>query len=303
MDREEAKHRMRTPPAPEDGGSRPHGAESANLLGRLLVEQGKIQESDVERVVDYARRKHLRFGEAAVKLRLISRHDLEHAVAAQFDYPYLARDTGGYSSKLVAAFEPFSLKGQALRNLRSQLLLRWHSDAHQTLAVVSPDDKETSSYIAANLAIVFSQLGQRALLVDADLPNARQHELFRVKNDVGLSAVLVSRAAVASVTKKLSLFRDLYIIPAGAPPPNPTELLGRRELLKMMTELRHQYDVIIFDAPPVSANSGAELIAGACGSALAVLRKNRTYVSDATSLMDAVREAGADIVGSVMANP
>ena len=278
------------------------GKDAGNQLGRLLVDQGKIKEHDIERILKYARKKQLRFGEAATKLRLISRPDLEHAMATQFDYPYLEKGAGTFSRELVAAFEPFSQKGQALRILRAQLMLRWYSEGHRTLAIVGSDPGEGCSYIAANLAIVFSQLGQRTLLVDADLQNGRQHKLFGVKNDVGLSAVLVGRTSFESVVKPLVLLRDLSIVPAGAPPPNPGELLGRKELTDIIPELRQQYDVVIFDTPPVTANLGAEAVAGACGSALVVLRKNRTRLSSAGALMQQMHGTGAEVlvIGSVM---
>ncbi len=274
--------------------------DSGNLLGQLLVDQGKIKEVDIERILKYARKKHVRFGVAATKLRLISSHDLEHAMAAQFDYPYLEAGAGGYSNELVAAFKPFSQKGQALRILRAQLLLRWHSKGENALAVVGSHDREGCSYLAANLAVVFSQLGHRTLLVDADLQQARMHKMFGVKNDVGLSAVLVGRAEVESVVNELVLFRGLTLLPAGAPPPNPGELLGRKELQDLIPQLRSQYDVVIVDTPPVNANYGAATVAGACGNALVVMRKNRTKLADAEVLMQEMRGAGAEVVGTVL---
>ena len=154
------------------------GDDYQNRLGQVLVDHGKIGERDIERILKYARKKRLRFGEAASRLRLVSHDDIERAMAAQFDYPYLEKGAGGYPSELVAAFEPFSKKGRALRILRAQLLSHWHSDENRTLAIIAPSQREGCSYIAANLAVAFSQLGQRTLLVDANLQHARQHKKF-----------------------------------------------------------------------------------------------------------------------------
>jgi chain length determinant protein tyrosine kinase EpsG len=274
-----------------------------NRIGQLLVDQGKIKEQDIERILKYSRKKQLRFGEAATKLRLITRLDLELAMATQFDYPYLEKGAGGYSRELVSAFSPFSQKGQAIRLLRAQLLLRWQPDVDKTLAVVGADAGEGSSYIAANLAVVFSQLGHRTLLVDADLQNGRQHRIFGAKNDLGLSSVLVGRVAYESVIAPLVLFRSLSLIPSGAAPPNLGELLGRKELPELVAKLRDQYDVIIIDTPPVSSNLGAEAIASSCGSALLVLRKDVTRLTNANTLlhrMHDVRGTEVRVVGSVM---
>jgi protein-tyrosine kinase len=290
-----------TDSATEETGGRPQGS----LIGLLLLQQGKIKDRDIERILTYARKKNLRFGEAAVKLRLISSVDLDRAIATQFDYPYLEKGAGGYSAvgekELVAAFSPFSEKGQTLRVLRAQLLLHGISSERHALAIVGSQPREGCSYIAANLAVTFSQLGQRTLLIDADLQNGRQHKLFGVKNDVGLSAALVGHASFESVTRKLLLFRDLSFIPAGAPVPNPNELLGRSELNTAFSVLRDQYDLVVFDTAPLLKAHGAELVASLCGSALVVLRKDHTRLRDAEVLMDQLRNRRAlDIVGSVM---
>jgi receptor protein-tyrosine kinase len=280
---------------------RPRGS----MIGLLLVQQGKIKDRDIERILTYARKKNMRFGEAAVKLRLISSLDLDRAVATQFDYPYLEKGAGGYSAvgekELVAAFSPFSEKGQTLRVLRAQLLLHGISTERHALAVVGSQPREGCSYIAANLAVTFSQLGQRTLLIDADLQYGRQHKLFGIKNDIGLSAALVGHASFESVTRKLSLFRDLSFIPCGAPVPNPNELLGRPELQTAFASLREHYEVVIFDTAPLVKAIGAELVASLCGSALVVVRKDHTRLREAEAMMQHLRNRGdIDILGSVM---
>ena len=273
---------------------------STKMLGLSLVDQGKIRSSDIEKILGYAHKHGLRFGAAAVKLRLISREDLDEAVAAQFDYPYLGKEARGISKELVAAFRPFSAKGEAMRTLRAQLMLRWFSEGKRTLAVVGSHAKSGGSYIAANLAVVCSQLGERTLLVDADLRSGRQHTLFGVKNEIGLSGALIGRASLESVIKPLALFRGLSLLPSGAPPPNPGELLERSELSTIVSALREDYSVILFDAPPMNVGSGAEFVAAACGGALVVLRKNRTPLSEAAKLMERIRALDAEVVGSVL---
>lgn len=273
---------------------------STKMLGLSLVDQGKIKSGEIEKILGYAHKHGLRFGEAAVKLRLITREDLNEAVAAQFDYPYLGKEARGISKELVAAFRPFSEKGEALRTLRAQLMLRWFSEGRKALAIVGPHAKAGSSYIAANLAVVCSQLGERTLLVDADLKGGRQHTLFGVKNEVGLSGALIGRASLDAIIKPLPLFRGLSLLPSGAPPPNPGELLERGEFANIISSLCEEYSVVLFDAPPMNVGSGAEFVAARCGGALVVLRKNRTPLSVANKLIERVRGLDADIVGSVL---
>jgi Mrp family chromosome partitioning ATPase len=96
------------------------------------------------------------------------------------------------------------------------------------------------------------------------------------------------------------VFRALSIMPSGAQPPNPVELMGRRELPALLADLRSQYDVVIVDTPSMEMRTGAEMIARACGSALVVARKNHTLVADAQNLTDALHSSGTKIVGTTL---
>lgn len=280
------------------------GRESAgdieNSIGQILVRQRKLSVRDVNRALAHAERKHLRFGDAAVKLGLITRQDLEHAVAAQFDYPYLEPGAEGYSSKLVAAFEPFGAKGTALRVLQARLAEQWFSRGHRALAVIGPSGYDGCSYVAANLAVVFSQQGRETVLVDANLRKPGLHRLFNLPNGVGLSSALVGRVSVDSVTTRLPLFRGLSLVTAGITPPNVYDLFWRPELADIVATLRERYSVVLFDTPPYSVGLGSENLARHTGSALLVIRKDHTRAIDAQDLSDSILRAGGEIVGTAM---
>ena len=99
-------------------------------------------------------------------------------------------------------------------------MLRWFDaeTGHKALAVVSPDAGEGRSFIAANLAVVFSQLGERTLLIDADLRNPSQHQLFRLPNKLGLSSILAGRAELEETVTRIPGLIDVSVMPAGATP-------------------------------------------------------------------------------------
>lgn len=275
-------------------------SNASRLLGEVLVQQGKLKPGEIQRILEHAERKNLSFGDAAVALRLISRADREHAVAEQFDYPYLVKGTGGHSSKLVAAYDPFSRKGERYRNLRAKLLLRWDGSHRKTLAVVAPKDSASSYLIAANLAVTFSQSGTRTLFVDADFSSSRRKKLFRLENEQGLSAVLLGRSPIKAAVQPLQQFRNLSILPSGSAPPNPGDLMARQQWAEMIAELRRSFQVIIFNSPPFEDNAGAEIVARRCGSVLLVVQKNKTYLSDVKSLLGALRDSDSEVVGSVI---
>jgi chain length determinant protein tyrosine kinase EpsG len=269
-------------------------------LGQVFVRQGRIGEKDVERVLAYSERRRLRFGEAAVKLGLVSRQELNRGIAAQFGYPYLEPGAGGYSPRLVAAYDPFCARGEAFRALRLRLHEAWLAGGYPAMAVVGPTGRDGGSYVAANLAVAFSQAGESTVLVDASLKNPAQHLLFRAGGAPGLSAVLAGRATPEGATIRLPLFRDLSLLPAGVVPPNAADLLGRAELARVIVGLRQRHAVVLVDAPSFAGGIGAERVAQRCGGALVVIRQDHTRLVDARGLIAAVQGLGAAVAGSVM---
>ncbi|MFO1320290.1 MAG: chain length determinant protein tyrosine kinase EpsG [Burkholderiales bacterium] len=270
-------------------------------IGAMLIDAGKISAEDAERILRHAKEKSLRFGDAAMSLRLATETDIQQVLARQFDYPYLLPGQSDVSPEVVAAWTPFNQQVEALRALRSQLLLRWFTGApaQRSLAVVSPDRGDGRTHLAANLAVVFSQMGERTLLVDADLRGARQHELFGVKNSVGLSTVLAERARSEAI-QRVPGFVDLSILPAGPTPPNPLELLGRGTFGDLIQQSVTQFDVVIIDTPAAAFGSDYQLVAQQAKGALAVARLNRTPLDACKVLAEEIRAAGAAVVGGVV---
>ena len=287
-------------PTAVSGKNEPSQLTADRRLGQILVEQGKLSASDVDRVLEYAKKKRMRFGGAAVRLKLIKRNDLQHAIAEQFDYPYLDKGDGGHSRKLIAAYNPFSAKAEKLRNLRSQILLHWDDSENKTIAVLSPDTDETSTLIAANLAVVFSQSGDRTLLIDADLRNAGLQEYFNSDPRVGLSTVLLNRVHPGAGLHRLDEFRDLTLMPAGSLPPNPGDLLARGKWSDLVKRLAGSFETTIISGPTASSDAAAETIARACDKTLVVLQANRTRCAEAQRLLESLRDVGADVVGAVI---
>lgn len=272
---------------------------SDKTIGRLLLDAGKLRLNDVE-LIERCQKEHgVRFGEAAVQLGLVAEADIMQVLAQQFSYPYLQQGEGGFSEELVAAYRPFSPQVEALRGLRSQLMLRWFSEEHKHLALVGFGEGDGCSYMAANLAIVFSQLGERTVLIDADLRRPRQHQLFNLTQRQGLSDLLAGRAGIEAICR-ISSFVDLSVLPAGTIPPNPQELLGRPAFGALMRDLVKSYDVILLDTPPGTQYADMQNIVASAGAALLVMRKHATRMSDALALQGQLANAKAQIVGAVL---
>jgi len=275
--------------------------ERSGSIGSILVEQGRLSPEDVEEIQQFAVKNRLRFGDAALKLQLLTKNDIDQAIAEQYKYPILPRGGDrGVADDVIAAYLPQSQVIEPLRMLRSQLSLRWANPKEgKILAIASPGRSEGRSWLAANLATVFAQMGERVLLIDADMRHPRQHELFNLNNSVGLSALLTGRAGreiVCRIHPKLRLF----VLPAGILPPNPQELLGRQVFELVLDLFASQYDLIILDTPAASESADAQILASRADAAVLLVRRNHTRVHELKAAMQNLTESGVHVVGSVV---
>ncbi len=270
-------------------------------IGAILIDTGRLSAENAERIMRLQKEQGKRFGDVAIELGVLTEDDIRYALASQFDYPYLPPGDNSLSHELVAAYKPFSPVVEQLRALRSQLMLRWFDAEaeHKALAVISPGAGEGRSFIAANLAIVFSQLGERTLLIDADLRAPRQHELFKLGNSTGLSGLLAGRPSAEAVVRVPSLL-GLSVLPAGHVPPNPQELLGRAAFVETLYALGRDFDVIIIDTPAASDYADAQTIAARAGAGLMLARKNQSSIPDLVELTRSLQQSGATLVGSIL---
>jgi capsular exopolysaccharide synthesis family protein len=168
------------------------------------------------------------------------------------------------------------------------------------LAVISPDSGDGKSYTAANLAAALAQLGGgRTLLVDANLRNPRQHEIFGVPNRSGLSSVLSGRAD-AQVIQQVPGVPSLFVLPVGTTPPNPLELVERPAFNLLMRELASKFDHVVVDTPAAVHGSDAGVIAARCGAAVIVARRHASRVAWLQELLGSMAGSPVRVAGVVM---
>lgn len=285
---------------PLEGASR-NIVRDDHQIGAILVDEGKLKPADLERILDLHQRSGLHFGEAARRLGLLGEADIQGALARQYGLPHLIPGDEGASPELVAAFQTRHPCTEELRGLRTQLLLRWLDPAagRRVLAITSPGRGDGRSYLAANLAVVFSQLGLRTLLIDADLRNPRQHRIFNIPSRLGLAAALAGRVDANAVVPVPGCAK-LSLLPAGAPPPNPQELLSRPMLGELLGELEQKFDLILLDTSAALAFSDSKSVAFRAGSALVLARKNHTRIADTNHMIRELSDTGTRIVGTVI---
>lgn len=292
-------------PVPSPADEVPGGAAPTTVhdraLGDILRRTNGLTGEQIEQVLRHQREHGIRFGEAAIALRLATEEDVLFALSQQFHYHYASVERRQFNAELVMANQPFSFQSEAFRAMRSQLLLRVFTgeEPRRALAVVSPDTGDGKTFFSANMAVALSQLGGRTLLVDADLRGPRQHEVFGLENTAGLSGILSGRAE-ANVILQVPELPSLFVLPVGITPPNPVELVERPAFALLMRELVSKFDHVVVDTPAAIYGADASVIAAKCGAALVVARHGRSRVNRLQDLVSILSESPAKLAGVVM---
>lgn len=283
-----------------------HGDESIvneRLIGALLSAKAALGADKVQEILEFARNKELRFGEAAVALGLVTQDQVLHALSEQFGYAYSSEERRQLMPELIGLNQPFSMQAEAIREIRSQIMARiYHGNpgqARPALAVVSPASGDGKTFFSANIAVSLAQVGGRTLLIDADLRGPRQHELFKLENKTGLSSVLMGHVA-ADVIQTVPDVANLFVMPVGIAPPNPLELIERPAFGALMRELASKFDHVVVDTPALQYGVDAHVIAARCGAALVVARKDQSRVAALQRLVAVLSQGPARVAGVIL---
>ena len=236
-----------------------------------------------------------------VSMRFVTQADVEDALAIQFGYSANRATALALPDKVTAAVNPYSPFSEALRGLRSQLMMRWFdgSPDKSTLAITSVNRGDGKSFITANLGVAFSQIGERTLIIDADLRHPTQHLNFGLANPMGLSGVLSRRAGLEEIVEFPTL-PNLSVLPAGPLPPNPQELLSRDSFSELLNGLSSRFDVILVDTPSAQEAADALVVCQRCIGALIVGRKDKTRGSEITQLAGVMGSSGIVLLGATL---
>jgi succinoglycan biosynthesis transport protein ExoP len=162
--------------------------------------------------------------------------------------------------ELVNLKDPESTFAEHYRNIRTSLLLSTPDSPPKVFVVTSALPQEGKTVTAINLAVAFTQLGKKVLVLDCDLRRPRVHKIFRIKNTAGLTSFLVGRSRIEDIIQRYPAEPNLHIIPSGPIPPNPVELVISKAMKEMMAGLSQHYDFIFIDAPPLMGIQDAILL-------------------------------------------
>jgi capsular exopolysaccharide synthesis family protein len=200
--------------------------------------------------------------------------------------------------ELVPHEHPRTLIAEAYRSLRTALLL---SSARELkiVAVTSAVAGEGKTATASNLAVTLAQLGRPVLIVDCDLRKPRLHQVFHVSNRLGLVNQLTGTSDPESVILPTEV-PNLWVVPAGPMPPNPSELLASTRIREWLHTLRDRFDHIIIDTPPALAVTDATLVGSLADGVVLTLRSHKVTREEARLVRDRLRQADIKILGAVL---
>ena len=159
------------------------------------------------------------------------------------------------NKELLVSNNPKSAFSESIKTIRTNLQFLLVGDDSKVILLTSPEPGDGKSFISANLATAFTQENKKVLLIDSDLRKGRQHRLFKIENDKskGYSNLILSSKddnTIANFIVKTEI-KNLDLLPSGAYPPNPSELLSSTNNKELIKKLRNMYDIIILDCAPV----------------------------------------------------
>ena len=206
------------------------------------------------------------------------------------------------SDSLVTLSEPRSAAAEAYRSLRTNLMFSSVDEPLHTLLVTSAARDDQKSLALANLAVTFAQGGNRTILVDSDLRQPRQHEIWGVDSERGLTSMMVDDELIADPPLSDTSVDDLQLLASGALPPNPADLLSGKRMDAIIAALKARADYVLFDSPPVLAATDAALLGIKLDGALLVVRAGETRRDHTADARQALERVHARVVGAVLTN-
>jgi tyrosine-protein kinase Etk/Wzc len=203
------------------------------------------------------------------------------------------------ASRLITHFAPKSPISEAYRTFRTNIQYTKLDRELKTILVTSPGPGEGKSTSVANLAITMAQMGSKVLLIDSDLRRPILHSIFSIDRRVGLSNVLVGRATFDEAIQPTEI-ENLYVLPCGTLPPNPSELLGSVAMRTALDEMKQNFDIVLFDSPPIIAVTDAAVLSSQLDGVILVIKSGQTDREAALRATTLLKNVKTRVLGALL---
>jgi succinoglycan biosynthesis transport protein ExoP len=203
------------------------------------------------------------------------------------------------SKEIVVARDQLSIIAESYRTIRTALLLAQAEHPPKVILLTSPCPNEGKTMTSLNLGITLAQSGHKVLVIDGDLRKGRCHKLISVKSHDGLANVLTGHLRLEEGIQKTSI-DNFYLLPRGALPPNPADLLMSQKMREVLRDLRESFEFIVIDSPPIIAVSDAAVLSALCDGVLLVFHGQKTTTPTARRAVERLESIGAPMLGVIL---
>lgn len=200
---------------------------------------------------------------------------------------------------IISYNDPKSVISEQYRAIRTNIEYSNVDQNTKTILVTSSDKNEGKTTTVSNLAVSFANLNKKVLLIDCDLRNASIHKMFKINNIYGLTDILAKDRAVDKCIQETEL-ENLYVLTAGAIPPNPAEILSSEKMKNLIEDLKNIYDYIFIDTPPIGLVTDAGALSSFIDGVVLVVKSEsieKKYLEETKKKLDAV---DARILGVIL---
>jgi exopolysaccharide transport family protein len=204
-----------------------------------------------------------------------------------------------YPVELITYAHPKSMLSEAYRNIRTSILLSFSEKPPKKIVITSPNPSEGKTTTVINTAVALSQTGAKVLVVDGDMRHPRIHKIFNHENGAGLSNFLSGHAPLDSIIKQTEV-PNLYYIPSGPIPPNPSELISSNLFKEMINVLGNRFDHVVLDSPPALGFADSIILSTSVDGVILVVLGGKTPRETLQRAKEVLHQVNAKILGVVI---
>jgi capsular exopolysaccharide synthesis family protein len=201
--------------------------------------------------------------------------------------------------ELLTLHAPKSPASEAYRGIRTNILFSSAGPRPQVILIASAGPQEGKTLTATNLAITMAQSGSNVIILDCDLRRPKLHELFEVDQRQGVTHYLAANETY-KMEEIMTVIPNLYVMPSGPIPPDPSEILGSQRMADLIGSLRQDFNRIVIDSPPIAAVTDAVVLSKFTDGTVYVIRAHETVRGVMVNGLDQLRAVGAHLLGAIL---